>query len=172
MKWEFIVHEDIENKAFRIFIFQRETNIEKITFWIQLFKNKISLKNSCETNRFDSVCSTESHRSFTFRAYFKKHDSEANLFIENQCLKWSSFEKKIRIWSKLFPRKWDFELKIFQQVRFWNENFSFRKIFENKIFRIIIFQRKTNFEKFKFWIQFMRNKFSMKNSYVKKIVLT
>ena len=43
---------------------------------------------------------------------------------------------------------------------------------ENKTFRIIIFQRKTNFEKIKFWIQFLRNRISMKNSYVKKIVLT
>ena len=68
----------------------------------------------CENNRFDSVCSTESHRSFTFRAYFKNQDSEANLFIGNPCLKWSSSEKKrIRIWGKVFPRNWDFELRFF-----------------------------------------------------------
>ena len=126
----------------------------------------------CEKNHFDSVCSTDGHRFFTFLAYFKKHDSEAIPFIENQCSKWSSFEKKIRLWSKLFPRNWDFELKVFQQVRFWIEFFSSRKIFENKTFRIIIFQRKTNFEKIKFWIQFLRNKTSMTNSYVNEIVLT
>ena len=70
----------------------------------------------------------------TFRAYVKKHDSEANLFIENQCLKWSSFEEKIRLWSKPYPGKWDFELKAIHQVRFWIEHFSSRKISKTKIF--------------------------------------
>ena len=76
-------------------------------------------------------------------------------------------KKMIRLWSKLFPGKWDFELKVFWHVLFELRIYRSEDI-ENKTFRIIIFQRKTNFEKINFWIQFLRNGISMKKSYLKK----
>ena len=87
----------------------------------------------CEKNHFDSVCSTDGHRFFTFLAYFKKHDSEAILFIENQCLKGSSFEKKSDYEANFFLEKevlnWnffnksDFELSFFRRRRFLKTKF-------------------------------------------------
>ena len=43
-------------------------------------------------------------------------------------------KKRIRLWCKVFPRNWDFELKIFHLVRFWIENLSSRKISKTKLF--------------------------------------
>ena len=122
----------------------------------------------CEKNRFDSVCSTESHRSFTFRAYFKKHDSEANLFIGNRCFKWSSFEKKNQNMRQSFTNKLKFWIEFFLTSQILNWRFIVPEDIENKDFRIIIFQRKIIFDKIMFWIQFLRNKISMKKSHLKK----
>ena len=126
---------------FPINIFQRKTNSEKNQVFNSIFeKQDFDEKFICEKNRFDSTCFTESNRISKFRAYFKKHDSEADLFIENQCLKWGSFEKKIGLWSNFFLEneiltwkffnKSDFELKIYRPGRYRKHNFSNNHISE------------------------------------------
>ena len=114
LNWEFFFPAVFQNKNFRIIIFQRKSNFENIRFWIQLLRNKdFNEKFICEKNRFDSVCFTESNPTSAFRTYFKKHDSEANFFIGNRCLKWSSFEKK----------ESDYEAKFFLEIEILNWKF-------------------------------------------------
>ena len=93
---------------------------------------------------------------FHWKSEFEMKISEKN----NQILK-QTFSCTMKIWNEKFPKC---------QVLNWE--FFFPAVFQNKNFRIIIFQRKSNFEKIRFWIQLLRNRISMKSSYVKKIVLT
>ena len=143
---EFIVREDFKNKTFRIIIFQRKTKFEKTSFEFNFWETRFRWKNHIWKNRFDSVWAIQSNRIFNFRAYFKEHDSEAKLFIENQSLKGNFWKKES-----------DSEAFFFNKLRFWFENFSSRQIlngelfvradFENKTFGIIKFWRKIVFEK-------------------------
>ena len=73
--------------------------------------------------------------------------------------------------KQTFPRKrlW---IDNFSTCQFLNWKFIVPEDIENKTFRIIIIQRKTIFWKIKFWVQFLRKRISLKNSYVKKIILT
>ena len=109
-------------------------------------RNQIPIKNShLKKKRFDSICSAANNKFFTFRAYFKGHDFEASLPIEIQSLKWNSLKKRIRLWSKFFPTKWDFEMNFFSkfQVVNWKtfvpadfiiKNFSNNHILEKEYF--------------------------------------
>ena len=135
LNWEFFLPADFEYKNFQINIFWRRNIFQKLSFWVQFFieKSDFDQKFTTEKKRSDSICSTENNNFFTFRAYFKRHDFEASLPLENQSLKWNSL-KWFRFWSIPFPLKWDFELKVFQHVRFWIENLSSRKISKTKLF--------------------------------------
>ena len=105
LNWEFFVPADFEYKNFQINIFWRRNIFQKLSFWVQfLLRNQISIKNShLKKRRFDSICSADNNKFFTLRVYFKRHDFEASLPIENQSLKWNSLKKRFRFWSIFFP---------------------------------------------------------------------
>ena len=166
LNWKFIVPEDIENITFQIIIFQRKTKFEKINFWVQFLRNKISLKNSCVKKivlpQFAPQKATEiSLFVLILKSTILKQIFSLKISVWNEVL----LKKRIRLWSKLFPRKWDFELKTFNKSEFelsyfvaedfWKQYFPNNHSLEKKCFR----------EKIKFWIQFLRNKISMKNSH-------
>ena len=68
----------------------------------------------------------------------------------------------MKIWNEKFPKCHVLNWKFFVPVDF-----------DNKTFQIFIFWRKTIFQKLSFWVQFLlRNQISIKNSHLKKNVLT
>ena len=136
MKWEFIVHEDIENRAFRIFIFQRETNIQKITFWIQLFKNKISLKNSYVKQIVLTQFASQKAIQLPLFA----------LILKSMILK-QIFSSAIGVWNEvLLKKKSDYEAKFFIENEILNWKFFNNSDFEMKIFRFGWFLKTKFFE--------------------------
>ena len=148
LNWKFIVPEDMENITFRIIIFQRKTNFEKIKFWIQFLRNKISLKNSY----VNKIVLTQ------FAPQKTKHFSVFVLILKGMTF-YQTFSLEIRIWNEFF---WKKKNQILKQTfsctkKIWNEKFPKCQIlnwkffvpadFENKTFGIIIFWRKIVFGK-------------------------
>ena len=117
LNWEIFVPADFENKTFRITFFWGRNFFQKLSFWIQfLLRNQVSMKNShLKSKRFDSICSADSNKFFSLRAYFKRHDFEVNLSIENRILKWKFLKKKSNFEVKFFPTIWSvFESRVFR----------------------------------------------------------
>ena len=126
---EFIVPEDIENKTFWIINFWRKYIFQKPGYFRSIFiqKSDFDQKFTSEKKLSDSICSGKNNIVFSFRAYFKRHDFEVNLFFENQ--KSGIFWKKIRILKRsFFPTNWKvFESRVFRPG-------GFRKFFSNNRF--------------------------------------
>ena len=166
--------------------------ISKTTFfeWSYFGKNLIFEKSGFEFNFFWKIrfrwknliwkkliwlnLHRRKQQNFSFfLLFFKRHDFEANLFVENKSLKWSFFRKKrISFWSKFFRRKGAFERKFFQHVRFWMETFSFRQTSKTKLLEKSSFGGKLFSKKQGLSSIFLRNQVMMKNSHLSKIVLT
>ena len=130
-------------------------------------------KFTSEKKRFDSICSGKNNIVFTFRAYFKRHDFEVNLFFENQSLKWNFQKKSDQILKQKFSLHNEKLNEKIPKCQVLNWEFFVPADFEYKTIRIIIFWRRNIFQKLSFWVQFLlRNQISIKNSQLKKNVLT
>ena len=112
-------------------------------------------------------------RFLTLPADFKRHDFVANFFIENQSLKWNLWKRKNQILKQTFSGTMKIWKENFPKGQVLNWEFFVPANFEYKTFRIIIFWRRNIFQKLSFWVQFLlRNPISIKNSHLKKNVLT
>ena len=125
-------------------------------------------KSGCDENftsekkSFDSICSTENNKFFTFRAYFKRHDFELNLSIENRVLKWNFLKKNSKF-------EWSFFL---QTDQFLNQEFFVLADFDTVLFEKWFCGDKI-FLKLWFWVQYkLRNQISIKTSRLRNNVLT
>ena len=165
LNWEFFVPADFEYKTFRIIKIWRRNFFQKLSFWFQfLLRNQVSLKNShLKKKRFDSICSGKNNIVFTFRAYFKRHDFEVNLFFENRKFEMEFFERNVGFCSEVFS---------YNLISFKIESFLSWRI-SIKIFSKNYFVETNIFLKIRFSVQFIsRNQISIKTSGLRNNVLT
>ena len=156
--WEFLVPADFIIKNFSNNHILEKKFFPESQFLISIFfeNSGCDEKFTSEKKRFDSICSTENNKFFTFCAYFKRHDFEASLFMENENLKWNSLKKRIRLWSKFFLENetlnWKFsnmsafELRIYRPGRYRKQKFS-----NNLFFGENLFSRNSVFELNFYW---------------------
>ena len=135
LDWEFNVQEDIENKTFRIIKFQRKTEFEKIIFWVQFLRNKISLKNSYV-------------KTIVLTQFAPQKATEVSLFVlilKTRILK-QIFSSAIRVWNEVLLKKKEseYEAKFFLEIEILNWDFFNKSEFGLSYFAAEDF-RKQNF---------------------------
>ena len=109
LNWDFFVPADFENKTFWIINLWRKSNFRKIYFEFN-FCSEISFRWKIHISELTFWLNLlrKKNKIFNFRAEFKRHGFEANLFIENQSLK-RIFLKKSHPLKQFF----------FYKLRFW-----------------------------------------------------